>query len=250
MRLDKKKLLVIVPVFLLFNAGLYALGYHVPRSSFYTSFALYSFLFVGWFAIYKLFDAKWISLKNVLLISLLSRVILIGAVPQLSDDYSRFIWDGHLITNQVDPYQYTPSAVLDILPAEKLPFYQSLYEDLNSPDYYSIYPITNQAVFALSAFVGRENAIQNVYVIRIILLLFECLVIYSLFRLTNLVKVHPKRILLYALNPLDLIEITGNLLFEGIMLLFLLISIVLRVKKSFSEAGANFVLYVAEKLTP
>ena len=246
----KRKQAALLLVFLLFVTALYLLGNHVPRSSFFASLTLYSILFAGYLLIYRLFDASWISVKNILLMAIVSRMVLIGAVPQLSDDYSRFIWDGHLIINKIDPYQYTPSAVLEVLPPEKLPFFQSLYEDLNSPEYYSIYPITNQAVFALAAFVGQERVLWNIYVIRIILLIFECLVICSLFRLIKLLKVPPKRILLYALNPLVLIEITGNLHFEGIMLSFLLIALILITKKKIAGAGGFFGLSVAVKLTP
>lgn len=246
----KKKQAALLLVFLLFVTALYLLGYHVPRSSFVTSLALYSTLFMAFFLIYRLFDASWISLKNVLLIAIVSRLVLIGAVPQLSDDYSRFIWDGHLIINQIDPYQYTPSEVLRVLPPEKLPFFQSLHDDLNSPEYYSIYPITNQVIFALASFIGQENLLWSIYVIRLVLLVFECLTIYFLLYLIRLLNMPPRRILLYALNPLVLIEITGNLHFEGIMLCFLLISLVLLTRKQFLGAGGFFGLSVAVKLTP
>lgn len=246
----KRKQAALALVFLLFVTALYLLGYHVPRSSFFTSLILYSILFGGYFLIYRHFDTSWINLKNVLLITIVSRLVLIGAVPQLSDDYSRFIWDGHLVVNKIDPYKYTPSEVLEVLPPEKLPFYQSLYEDLNSPEYYSIYPITNQAIFALASLIGQENLLWSIYVIRLVLLVFECLTVYCLLWLLRRLNMPAKRVLLYALNPLVLIEITGNLHFEGIMLCFLLISLVLLTRKQFVGAGGFFGLSVAVKLTP
>lgn len=248
--MKKKKQIAIILLLLLFNIALYFLGYRIPRASFYLSFCLYTFLFAAHLAIYKLFDEKWLNLKNVLLISLLSRIVLIGAVPQLSDDYNRFIWDGHLITNQIDPYKYTPSEILDILPREGLPFFKSLYESLNSPDYYSIYPITNQAVFAAAATIGSDSVYWNVIVIRVVLVALEMLTIVFLFLLSEKLRLPPGKILLYALNPLVLIEITGNLHFEGMMLLFLLIALYCIAKDKNLLSGAFFGLSIAVKITP
>ena len=247
--MKKKKQIAIILLFL-FNIALYFLGYHVPRTSFYLTFCLYTFLFAAHLAIYKLFDEKWINLKNVLFISLLSRVVLIGAVPQLSDDYNRFIWDGHLVTNQINPYKYTPTEILDNLPQEELPFFNSLFERLNSPDYYSIYPITNQAVFAAAATIGGDSVFWNIIIIRAVLVALEMLTIVFLFLLLQKLRLSPSKIFLYALNPLVLIEITGNLHFEGMMLLFLLITLYCLAKNKDLLSGAFFGLSIAVKITP
>lgn len=246
----RHKRIAVVILILLFNLVLYFLGYEIPRSSFYVSLTCYSLLFVGYFFIYKLFDERRISLKNILLISLLSRLVLIGAVPQLSDDYNRFIWDGHLIVNHIDPYEFTPAEVLEKLPQHQRTFFSNLYEDLNSPHYYSIYPISNQLVFAASAYAGGENVRWNIYCIRIILIAFELLTICILFYLIKQLKLPSKRVFLYALNPLVLIEITGNLHFEGIMLCFLLMAIYFLSNNKYVASGFTFGLAVAVKLTP
>lgn len=246
----KKELSAVIVLIILFNAILYVLGYHIPRSSFYVSLGLYSLLFVGYITIYKLCDSRWISLKRVLVISVVTRLVLIAATPQLSDDYNRFIWDGHLILNKIDPYQYTPTAVIEILPEDKRPFFNALYEKLNSPEYYSIYPLTNQAVFAFAAFVGQENLLWNILMIRMVLILFEIGTIYCLYLLISLLKIPSKNVLLYALNPLVLIEITGNLHFEGMMLAFLAMALLVLAKKRDRLSGAFFGLSVAVKLTP
>lgn len=246
----RKKHIAVVILTLLFIVVLYFLGYEIPRSAFYESFACYSLLFVAYFFIYKVFDEQWISLKNVLLISLLSRLVLIGAVPQLSDDYNRFIWDGHLIVNHIDPYEFTPAEILEVLPQQKRSFFSNLYEDLNSPHYYSIYPVTNQVIFAAAAYVGGENIRWNVYCIRFILLAFELLTISLLFYLMQHLKLPVRRVMLYAINPLVLIEITGNLHFEGIMLCFLLMAIYFLAKQKYVTSGTMFGLAIAVKLTP
>lgn len=200
--------------------------------------------------IYKLFDEKLVILKNILLISLVSRIVLVGAIPQLSDDYNRFIWDGHLIANQIDPYKYTPAESLEILPQKELAFFNSLFGSLNSADYYSIYPITNQLIFAAAATIGDDSVFWNIIVIRVILITLEMLTIFFLFLLLQKLKMSPGKIFLYALNPLVLIEITGNLHFEGMMLLFLLIALFYILKDKIALSGAFFGLSTAVKMTP
>lgn len=245
-----KKPVIVVILILLFHVILYLLGYHVPRSSFYTSLTLYTSLFLGYVIIYNLFENQWISLKRIVVISVITRLVLIGAIPQLSDDYNRFIWDGHLILNQIDPYQYTPVEALEVISDEKLPFFNTLLENLNSPRYYSIYPVTNQAVFAFAAFFGDENLLWNIYVIRLVLIAFEIMAIYGLYLLIRYLHLPSKRILLYILNPLVLIEVTGNLHFEGMMLCFLVFALISILKEKKSVSATLFGLSIAIKLTP
>ena len=50
-------------------------------------------------------------LKTVLLFAILSRVVLIGIPPSLSDDAYRYIWDGLVQQEDLNPYQYAPEDV-------------------------------------------------------------------------------------------------------------------------------------------
>ena len=46
-----------------------------------------------------------------------------------------------------------------------------LYENLNSPKYYSVYPPLSQMVFVLGALVGSNSALSSIVVMKSILLL-------------------------------------------------------------------------------
>jgi len=60
---------------------------------------------------------------------------------------------------------------------------------------------------------------------RIFIILAEIGTIYFGIKLLKLLKLPEKQILLYALNPLIIIELTGNLHFESIMIFFLILSL-------------------------
>src|SRR5690606_6143025 len=60
----------------------------------------------------------------------------------------------------------------------------------------------------------------------------------------------PHKLLLYALNPLVIMEISGNLHFEGMMLAMILAGIYFLEKSKFSVSGGFLAAAVAVKLSP
>ena len=78
-------------------------------------------------------------------ILILFHVIPVFALPNLSDDYFRFVWDARLFSMGINPFDHLPSELVAGLDASM----QQLYSQLNSPDYYSVYPPWNQAVYQM-----------------------------------------------------------------------------------------------------
>ena len=62
--------------------------------------------------------------------------------------------------------------------------------------------------------------------------------------------INPKNALIYILNPLIIIEVCGNLHFEGMMVFFLLVAIYFLQKEAFWQSAIAFALSVASKLLP
>jgi len=85
----------------------------------------------------------------LLWISMGFRLIFIIAIPALSDDYFRFIWDGKLFVNGINPYLSIPSEIINTDLAKTAGLSQELYKGLNSPEYFSVYPPVNQLLFAI-----------------------------------------------------------------------------------------------------
>ena len=63
---------------------------------------------LGLFALYILLLKMDLSTSLLIKIGLLFRVMLLFSVPNLSQDFYRFFWDGQLSLNGINPYQFTP----------------------------------------------------------------------------------------------------------------------------------------------
>ena len=209
---------------LLGMAGLlYLLTYHVDRSQFAFLVALFSGMFglYAWLSLsIKSFKPYQLALGGAILL----RLILLPAIPWLSDDVFRFIWDGRLLAQGVDPFAHTPQwfiehpKTLNDLPGVD----QSLFGKLNSPDYYTVYPPFCQGLFALAGWLCPHSEWGAMLVLRGFMLMAEGVSLYILEQLRQRFNLPYRVVLLYALNPLVIAELTGNLHFEGFMITFLL----------------------------
>lgn len=181
------------------------------------------------------------------------RILLLFSFPNLSDDIYRFVWDGRLLLNEIHPFAQLPS---ELITSSTLPegITKELYEQLNSPDYYTIYPPVAQAVFWFSNWCSPDSIAGTALVMKIILCCFEIGTIVVMLHLLKHLKLPNKTIFLYALNPLILIEIVGNLHFEGVMIFFLLLAIYALVQAKgqflFILSALCFALSIASKLLP
>ena len=76
--------------------------------------------------------------------SILIRLCLLGALPNLSDDFYRFIWDGRSWAAGIHPFAAMPAEVV----TQNIPgLDQALFEKLNSKQYFTVYPPLAQFVF-------------------------------------------------------------------------------------------------------
>ena len=224
------------------------LGYGTVRSDFsqlVILFGLLSTIYI--FALYKkVFD---IGFPLLLGSAMLLRVSLLFMTPNLTDDYFRFIWDGLLFSHGFNPYLFTPSQFIQGSHAIT-GITNSLYASLNSPGYYTVYPPVCEFIFGLSARLAGGNILGNIILIRLVILAAEFGTIYFLCRLAPKLSSSRNAVALYAFNPLVIIELTGNLHFEAIMLLFLVLSIYLLVLHKQIYSALSFGLAVGVKLLP
>ncbi len=232
---------------LLFLIPMLLIGYVVKRheTSALLSFFGFWFLVYAWILkSYKQTDFQfWIAAAFVL------RIALLVVVPSLSDDFYRFVWDGRLLANGYHPFAELPGYYLSgqlTVPGID----QSLYGNLNSPEYFTIYPPVAQFVFWLAAQITPNSVIGSVIVMRIVLILAEVGTILLLIKLVRHFGLAEKRVLLYALNPLVIIELTGNLHFEALVIFFILLGIYFLVKSRVASAGVSFACAIGAKLLP
>jgi hypothetical protein len=222
------------------------LGYGVDRSDFVP-------LLTAWcafFALYCLaaFRADSTDLNWYLRLGVLLRAVLLCSIPNLSDDVYRFLWDGRLLAAGYHPFAHLPADFMEggIFPEGLSP---ELYKRLNSPHYYTVYPPVAQAVFAVAGFLSPGSVLGGVFLIKLFLFACECGSIRILHRQYSAAR-GPSPALLYALNPLAILEVCGNAHFEGAMIYFLLLGVYALERARPGWAALWWALAVASKLLP
>lgn len=139
------------------------------------------------------------SLRLLLGLALLFRLTLFFSPPSLSDDIYRYVWDGRVQRAGVNPYQYPPEA-------PELAFLRdALYPGINHKDIPTIYPPLAQLFFRLVCQVSPTLGGMKAG-----LLLVEAGLILLLVRVLRQRRQDPRRVLLYAWNPLSVVEVAGS----------------------------------------
>jgi len=225
------------------------LGYGVERTDTAALLGLYALLFGGY--VYLLLRPQ-LSDGHVLfflMTGIAMRFVLLLAFPNLSDDIYRFVWDGRLIVNGLNPFDRLPSEYMHA--AVQVPgLTPELYASLNSPGYYTVYPPVAQAIFWLACYLSPNSIAGSAIVMKIILLAAETGTLILLLRLLRHFELPLSRVLIYALNPLLVIEIAGNLHFEGLMVFFLMLTFYELVRGRYPQAIAAMTGAIATKLLP
>ena len=230
-------------------AGYIYIAYFLQRSSALPLITTYVVLFVFYLILlFKLKQKDLIHFSSYF--SLFIRFSLLFSLPNLSDDFYRFIWDGRLLNHGINPFIHLPSYYIDNPSIALDGINRDLYSKLNSPDYFTIYPPVNQFLFWLSAFFSPKSILGSVVIIRIFILAAEVGNFFIIKKLLDIYKMPQRNLLLYALNPLVILELSGNLHFEGVVIFFILTSIYLLHKRRLFYAAASFAFAISSKLIP
>ncbi len=198
------------------------LSYFTVRSHFFELAGWFGLLFGAYALLYYMpKDAK--VFRYCLIAAIVFRLLLLFSTPNLSDDYWRFFWDGSIAAEGHSPFAFLPQEVLEQKITPNLN--EQIFEQLNSPNYYTIYPPVNQAVFLVAAKLFPYNLPAAVTVMKLFLLLCELGSLFLLWRMLIYFEMDKRRWLLYALNPLVIIELCANCHFEAAMIFFSLLSL-------------------------
>ncbi|MDC6365537.1 MULTISPECIES: mannosyltransferase [Flavobacteriaceae] len=217
-----------------------------------TDFTKLLMLYVGaFFFCYKLIQLEHWNFKFLLAAGILFRVVFLFAEPNLSQDFYRFIWDGELIKNGINPYLHTPNQLME-QPNFSITNAKALYNGMGelSAKHFSNYPPINQVLFALGAFLGGGSILGSIIVMRLLLILADIGVLYFGKKLLENLKQPSHLIFWYFLNPLVIIELTGNLHFEGVMLFFFIWAMYLISQKKWYWAAPVYAISIMVKLVP
>ncbi len=231
-------------LFIVLLSAIGVLAYIPSQSDFLWIISAYT---IAFFAYYFLLKFEW-SVTELMVMAAVIRLILIPAFPNLSDDLYRFIWDGNLITEGVNPYIHLPTELTERY--EWASKGGELFTQMNSPEYYTIYPPLNQLVFGFSSLLGGGQLFASMLVMKICLFLAELSTVFVLIKLLRLKQLSTSLAAIYAFNPLAINEVMTNMHFEGMMLLFLLIGIFMLKKNRLVSSVIAIAISVGVKLIP
>ncbi|MEW6682882.1 MAG: glycosyltransferase 87 family protein [Nitrospirota bacterium] len=157
-----------------------------------TMFALY-LVAIAWIS--RSGDTPRLRLPLIVLIGVLCRAILLAGEPTLSDDIYRYQWDGRVQLAGTNPYRYPPNH-------PDLAFLRTPADaNINHPDLETIYPPGAQWVFRAAAALSPDVSGQKAAFV-----LFDIATIGVIAALLRQRSHHPAWCLIYAWNPLVLIE--------------------------------------------
>lgn len=225
------------------------LQYYTERTQFTQLITLYGGLFLLYVLLLRKADNDTDHREGILL-GMAARLVVVFAMPNLTDDHYRFLWDGQLNINGFSPYAYTPDGFRAAGHLGTEAYKTALYDQLNSKPYFTIYPPFYQAIFAIGANIGGINIYAQVLVIKILLMCFEFGTIYLLPKILEKLELPKHYALIYILNPLVIMELTGNMHLEGVMIFFLAWSIYLFLHNKHIFSAIAFGAAIATKLWP
>lgn len=243
LKVYKKPLLAIIASFL----GYYFFGYELIRGDFNSLLIAYT----GVFLLFLYLIKTALTWKSLVTITILFRVVFLIATPNLSQDFYRFIWDGRMLLNGFNPYLYLPEiyqVANYTIPNQAVELVAGMGE-LNA-SHYSNYPPLNQLCFTIAALFANKSILGSIIVMRALIILADVGVLYFGSKLLKSLNLNPKAIFLYLLNPLIIIELAGNLHFEGVMIFFLVWSLYLLQQYKWKLAAVVFACSITVKLLP
>jgi hypothetical protein len=233
---------------LLLGSALFFLA-QVPRENFPPTLILFAVAFGAMLGSYFLEGSKN-SFWWLLGVGVFFRVSTFFFAPQWSEDGIRFLWDGELLLQGQNPYQLTPAQVQEQQGAGGSGYRIQLFQELNSPHYYSVYPPLNQVLFWGAAQFAQGHLEKGYLALRLLLLLGEVGVFSLLWWLLARFDLPQKQVIFYWFNPFVILEVVGNLHFEGLVLFFLLASFATISRHKLEYSGMFWGLAVSLKLLP
>ncbi len=197
-------LVVLILLFLLMAVILFYPDYESPRIV--RSLIIIVFMFLLSLAIFAEghnldFEKEHRTLFFVIVVLALAVriIVLVGAEDKfyLSDDIYRYVWDGKVSAEGINPYKYAPldQELEDLRDS-------SIHPHINFPHMRTIYPPVAQDFFLAAYKIGGGNIIA----FKLMFALFEVLTFFLLLKWLFIIGVKRSNLLLYLFSPLILVE--------------------------------------------
>ena len=178
------------------------------------------------------------------------RIMLLWSTPVLEDDFYRYLWDGAVVSNGMNPYAFSPAQVAaGDAPAELQRLAAAaggVFERINHPDVKTIYPPIAQLWFAVAHIADPWNLLPW----RSVGFAAECGAFVLIVALLKHCGRAPVWVVLYWWNPVVLKELTNSAHLESVLLPIVLLALWLAVKQRYVAAAIGLAFAVGTKIWP
>ena len=187
----------------------------------------------------------------VLALGLFMRLVQFASEPALEDDFQRYLWDGAVAANGLNPYAVSPDAAKTANPSISMHGRLAtesgqVLDRINHPHLRTIYPPVAQAVFALSYRLGPWSLTAWRGIILVLDLATIALVLLMLRELGR----SPLWASLYWWNPIVVKELFNAAHMEAIVIPLVLAGLALLIRKRPLAATSALTLAAGAKLWP
>ncbi len=187
----------------------------------------------------------------MLVAGLAMRLVLFASTPALEDDYQRYLWDGAVTADGLNPYATSPDAAKAADPNEKAVGRLANASGLtlgrvNHPELRTLYPPVAQGAFAVAHWIAPWNL--NGW--RAVLLLFDIASVALLLMLLRDLGRSPLWSALYWWNPVVLKEIYNSAHMDGLIVPLILGGLVLTLRNRPLAATASLTIAAGVKIWP
>lgn len=224
-------------------------AYDLDRNDFVKLLSLYAGLF---FLFYKIVQLGKTDFWLLAFIAFVTRLIFLPVIPNLSQDFYRFIWDGRMLLEGINPYLTTPLSYVEAGTMDVVAQADQLYAGMGelNGSHYTNYPPINQLCFAIAGLFSGNSIVGSAIVFRVLILIADMGIIILGKKLLQKMGLPIHAIFWYALNPFIIIEMTGNLHFESVMLFFVIWSLFLLHKGKWFWSAVLLAFSISVKLLP
>jgi len=195
-----------------------------------------------------------LSFRWIMGVAIAARLVVSMAPPMLESDYQRYLWDGAVTANGINPYRYAPSEMmldeLEGVHAQKLDTLSEraggVLERVNHPTLTTIYPPVAQGAFALAYFVEPLKPLG----LRVVFGLADLATLLLLARLLVACGLPASQLVWYAWNPLLLREVYSSLHMDMLLLPLIVLAMLGAVRAKGGLAVKWLVIASAVKVWP
>ncbi|MGH7101629.1 MAG: glycosyltransferase 87 family protein [Acetobacteraceae bacterium] len=181
------------------------------------------------------------ALIVILAAAILMRGLLLFSPPFLSTDLYRYVWDGMVQNEGINPYRYRPDA-----PALASLRDRTIYPGINrNATARTLYPPFAEAVYALAA-----RASPTLAGMKAAMTLFDLSAIAALLLLLRKARLPATHILIYAWQPLPIWEFAGNGHVDAIVAASVAWALLFATTRRPALSAASFAAAVLAKLLP